>query len=153
MLEPYIKKRFCGFIHGLIVTILGGVKYVITIINPFKNVSPITLSPLKPIRPEERFRWSVNKIVLSVDPSAEPDDYVVVAIHGSRNYRSCVAFIKAGKKCCTFVEQNYLLCDITFYKGLVYGVSRVHLHIIVSLNLYYLDDPSARMKITHDIFR
>ncbi|XP_057444794.1 uncharacterized protein LOC130737041 [Lotus japonicus] len=156
------NKKFCGFSHGWLAT-LGGVEDIITLTNPLKNVAPIVLPRLY-FHYYGRHRRSyvyVNKVVLSVDPLMNPNDYVVAAIH-SHSF----SFIKAGKNYWINVEvENYYhfrYADITFYQGLVYVVCGrrnvlpgvvVDFDRIMSFNLYCLDDdPCRRVKIIPNIF-
>ncbi|XP_057425630.1 putative F-box protein At3g25750 [Lotus japonicus] len=143
------NKKICGSSHGWLALMEDG-KYDITLINPFKNVAPIVLPPLNPLA--EFYENNVNKVVLSVDPLTDPNDYMVAAI---RNDHSCFAIIRAGQKNWTHVEDDDddLDCyytDITFYKGLAYVACRMD--DIVSFNLHYLDDPSGRERIVPNIF-
>ncbi|XP_057443688.1 uncharacterized protein LOC130735812 [Lotus japonicus] len=151
------KKRFCGFSHGWLAMVSHTKHYHeyyhITLMNPFKNVAPIALPPLYNIS-------GVNRVVLSVNPLTDPNDYVVAAIHGSCDRLS---FIRAGKNYWTHVavENNLCYADITFYQGLVYVVCGrkprgwadwVDFDRIMSFNPYCSDDPYPRVKIIPNIF-
>ncbi|XP_057444590.1 F-box protein At4g35733-like [Lotus japonicus] len=137
----------CGSSQGWLATVYeasirsrcANSSHVITLINPFKNVAPIALPPLLPLKE------AVTRVVLSVDPLTNPNDYVIAVIH--HNYHSCrLAFMRAGQKFWTKVEKSNLFYrDITFYKGLLYAVCSMN--TIVSFNLYLF----GRKKITPNI--
>ncbi|XP_061366868.1 uncharacterized protein LOC133310003 [Gastrolobium bilobum] len=110
---PY-SKRCCGSSHGWLATVDSC--YVITLMNPFKNVAPIPLPPLNPgLSHKYLFEQNMHKVTLSVDPTSNPDDYVVAAVYT----QACnLAFIKAGQKFWTYIDEDFLcFTDITFYKG------------------------------------
>jgi hypothetical protein len=118
---PY-NKRLCGSSHGWVAKVDFISKLtIITLLNPFKNLVSIPLPPIYMPDIYRRVRYyecNVHKVILSANPTIRPHDYVVVAIYGMRK---CLAFIKAGQKFWTYVDDDYFcFSDVIFYKGLVY---------------------------------
>ncbi|WJX57051.1 hypothetical protein P8452_42648 [Trifolium repens] len=117
---------------------------LITWANPFKDVAPIRLPRIDVYNSHPYYEFNVRKVTLalfeplSADPISSPDDYVVAAIYTTRG---CLAFIKAGQEFWTYIEDrnHYGFIDVTFYKGLVYAVTRWKK--IVSFDLCYSNDP------------
>ncbi|XP_061362312.1 uncharacterized protein LOC133306050 [Gastrolobium bilobum] len=142
---PY-SKRCCGSSHGWLATVDSC--YVITLLNPFKNVAPIRLPPLNPgLSHKYLFEQNMHKVTLSADPTSNPDDYVVAAVYSQACY---IAFIKAGQKFWTYIDKDFLcFTDITFYKGMLYAVGRWN--TIVSFNLHYSNDPYGYEEIIPNI--
>lgn len=130
------NKRCCGSSHGWLATL--DKEDVITWVNPFKDVAPISLPPIDNYMVCKDYDFNVHKVTLSVDPITSPTDYVVAAIYTTR---SCLAFIKAGQEFWTYIQDtdHFGFIDITFYKGLVYAVTRWKK--IVCFDLCYSDDP------------
>ncbi|XP_058775229.1 F-box protein SKIP23-like [Vicia villosa] len=134
------KKRCCGSSYGWLATV--DVDHIITWVNPFKDVAPIILPWIDIYMKYRDYEFNIHKVTLSADPITSPDDYVVAAIYTNRG---ALAFIKAGQEVWTYIQENHHFgfIDITFYKGLVYAVTRWKK--IVSFELCYSSDP-------HDIF-
>jgi hypothetical protein len=131
------KQRCCGSSHGWLATI--DEKDVITWVNPFKNVAPIILPRIDIFDSDPNYcEFNVHKVTLSADPISSPMDFVVAAIYTTRN---CLAFIKAGQDFWTYIEDthHFGFIDVTFYKGLVYAVTRWKK--TVSFELCYSSDP------------
>ena len=85
------NKRCCGSSHGWLATI--DEEFVITWLNPFKDVAPISLPMTGVYHSFKNYtEFNVQKVTLSVDPITSPNDYVVAAIYTTRG---CLAFIKA----------------------------------------------------------
>ncbi|CAL5202216.1 unnamed protein product [Lathyrus oleraceus] len=97
----------------------------ITLLNPFKDALSITLPPIYIMdiqRRKKDYEYNVHKVVLSADPTIRPHDYVVVALY---SMRKCIAFLKAGQKIWTYIDQDHCSSnDAIFYKDLVYVVGR-----------------------------
>lgn len=137
---PYNKRYYCGTNHGWVATI-DDANNVITLLNPFKNVVPISLPPLN-------HECNIRKVTLSADPIKSPNDYVVVAIYSKR---CCLAFIRAGQIFWTYINTDDAhFIDVVFYNGLVYAVTRRD--DIRSFSYHcYSDDPSGNEKITPEV--
>ena len=137
---PY-NKRFCGSSHGWLAKVEYSKVTIITLLNPFKNVS-IPLSPiymLDILRRRKNYEFNVHKVILSANPITMPHDYIVVAIYSMCN---CLAFIKAGQKVWTYIDHDYYrFSDVIFYKGLVYAVGQWN--NIASFDLSYLKDKTV----------
>ncbi|GAU41377.1 hypothetical protein TSUD_398140 [Trifolium subterraneum] len=135
------KQRCCGSSHGWLATIDGD---VITWVNPFKDVAPIILPRIDVFESfKNYYEFNVHKVTLSADPISSPNDYVVAAIYTTSG---CLAFIKARQEFWTYIDytRHRGFIDVTFYKGLVYAVSRWK--NIVSFDLCYSSDPSGKEK-------
>ena len=144
---PY-SRRCCGSSYGWIATVDR--RNIITLFNPFKNVAPIILPPIKRVSTwdDTFYERNIHKVTLSADPTTTcPNDYVVATVH---NQCCHLAFIKAGQEFWTYVDYD-LKCfsDITFYKGLVYAVGRWE--GIVSFDLCYSNDPTGNETIVPNI--
>ncbi|CAK8536843.1 unnamed protein product [Lathyrus sativus] len=130
------QKRCCGSSYGWLATVAA--YNIITWVNPFKDVAPIILPWIDIYMKYKHCEFNIRKVTLSADPITSPDDYVVAAI-----YTNCgaLAFIKAGQEFWTYIQENHScgFVDLTFYKGLVYAVSRWKK--IVSFELCYSSDP------------
>ena len=141
------NRRCCGSSYGWIATVDRN--NVITLLNPFKNVAPISLPPIDPgyVWDVPFYERNIHKVTLSADPITSPHDYVVATVH---NQCCFLAFIKAGQEFWTYVDDG-LKCfnDITFYNGLVYAVGRYE--GIVSFDLRYSNDPSGNEMIAPNI--
>ncbi|RHN55272.1 hypothetical protein MtrunA17_Chr5g0415901 [Medicago truncatula] len=113
------NKRCCGSSHGWLATL--DEEDVITWVNPFKDVAPISLPPIDNYMVCKDYDFNVHKVTLSVDPITSPNDYVVAGIYTTR---SSLAFIKAGQEFWTYIQDtdHFGFIDITFYKGLVYAL-------------------------------
>jgi hypothetical protein len=135
---PY-NKRFCGSSHGWVAKVEYSNDTIITLINPFKNQVSIPLPPIYMLdidRRKKNYECNIHKVILSANPTTRPHDYVVVAIY---SMRKCLAFMKAGQKFWTYVDDDYFcFTDVIFYKGLVYAVSRWN--NIVSFNICYSEN-------------
>ncbi|XP_057444591.1 uncharacterized protein LOC130736826 [Lotus japonicus] len=138
------RIKICGSSHGWLAVVAKAsslswlAEHAICLINPLKDVDNIALPMLR--------TGDVKRVVLSVDPLTNPNNYVVAVTHyGSRNCR--LAFIRAGQELWTYAKMNRSLIyrDITFYRGLIYVVCDNV--VIVSFNLDYSDDPYGREKI------
>ncbi|KAJ1387301.1 hypothetical protein SESBI_40123 [Sesbania bispinosa] len=90
--------------------------YSITLVNPFKKVAPIQLSPF------DHGLCRCDKVTLSADPTTSPNDYVVAVIQ-NQNYEGYLCF-KSARQSSWTVKSNLRFTDITFYKGLIYAVNR-----------------------------
>ncbi|CAJ2673669.1 unnamed protein product [Trifolium pratense] len=132
------KKRCCGSSHGWLATV--DENYVITWVNPFKDVAPISLPRIHCHWSYKNYEFNVHKVTLSDDPITSPNDYVVAVIY---SIRGLLAFIKAGQEFWTYIQDtnHFGFIDVTFYKGLVYAVNRWK--TIVSFDLCYSSDPSG----------
>ena len=115
------NKRCCGSRHGWLATI--DEEDVITWVNPFKDVAPISLPPIDNYMVCKDYDFNVHKVTLSVDPIISPNDYVVATIYTDRG---CLAFIKAGQEFWTYIQDtdHFGFVDITFYNSLVYAVGK-----------------------------
>jgi len=134
------NKRCCGSSHGWLATI--DEKFVITWVNPFKDVAPISLPMIDVYHSFKNYtEFNVQKVTLSVDPITSPNDYVVVAIYTTHG---CLAFIKAGQEFWTYIQDtdHFGFIDITFLNGLVYSVTCWKK--IVCFDLCYSSDPWGR---------
>lgn len=140
---PYYDNC-CGCSHGWIATINRkyhahfGMDIVITMVNSFKSVSPITLPPLRTCRDLHYQVQQLPKVTLSADPITSPNDYVVAVIYSKRN----LSILKAGQTSWTSIGKfNFYFMDVIFYKDVVYGLT--DLKDVLSLNLSYFDDPDS----------
>lgn len=124
-LQVPFRMRACGSSHGWLATverIYEGL--VIALRNPFRQASPvIRLPPIDVFIPKcvasyhEHF---VRKVILSGDPSLNPDNYVVAAIYTSN---SRLAVFKAGQKSWHLIVKSFETADVIFYRGQVYAAS------------------------------
>ncbi|CAJ2630596.1 unnamed protein product [Trifolium pratense] len=122
----------CGSSHGWL-ALLDVSKSVITLMNPFKDTPRIILPPLN----------SVNKVTLSADPIANPDDCLVVAIYdgGGGN----LAFIRRGQTVWTYVDTSKSsFIDVIFYKGMLFALNIRDK--IVSFDIHCLNDSSDKVR-------
>ncbi|XP_058779408.1 F-box protein At2g26160-like [Vicia villosa] len=142
---PY-NKRLCGSSHGWLAKVDSSSKVtLIKLLNPFKDAVSITLPPIyfRDMYRRKSYEYDVHKVVLSTNPTFKPHDYVVVAIY---NMRKCLAFLKAGQKNWTYIDDiHHLFTDVIFYKGLVYAVGLWNK--IVSFDLSCLKDGRVIPKI------
>ncbi|KEH25461.1 hypothetical protein MtrunA17_Chr6g0459631 [Medicago truncatula] len=89
------------------------------------------------------YECNVHKVILSENPTIRLHNYVVVAISSTRK---CLAFIKAGQKFWTYVDDDYFcFSDVIFYKGLVYAAGRWNNIVSFDIcnskdSIYYTDD-------------
>ncbi|KAL6226699.1 hypothetical protein ACLB2K_000660 [Fragaria x ananassa] len=95
----------------------------ITLLNPFRSqrTSSIAL-PLLPL-PEKKDLYKF-KVVLSADPTLNPDNYVVILLCMRSMYSSELAFVTGGRKYWTRpVGDDWMITDAIFYKGRVYAIA------------------------------
>ncbi|XP_024177691.1 F-box protein At2g26160-like [Rosa chinensis] len=116
-------RRCCGSSNapGWLVAVdqLGEHQLSTTLVNVFKrDVTPIRLPLLDFNAQSHWFRVFSPKVILSADPIANPDNYVVVAVY-DRVSRS--AFIKGGQTIWTYLEVRSFFTDAIFYKRKVYA--------------------------------
>ncbi|KAJ1386688.1 hypothetical protein SESBI_40613 [Sesbania bispinosa] len=110
----------CGFSHGWLAITTRGSSNIITLLNLFKNVAPISLPSFK-----SRCGIYNYKVTLSADPTTSPNDYVVAAI--KCDVGRGLTYIKAGEQTWSYINTtpNYgSVTDITFYKGILYAVNK-----------------------------
>ncbi|GMJ11414.1 hypothetical protein HRI_004810600 [Hibiscus trionum] len=114
--------RYCGSCYGWLATV--NESKIITLSNPFKSVSSITLPRLDT---EDfhlaNYSFTVPKVVLSDDPLLYPDSYVVVIIYAPYHQ---LAVYKSGQKDWIYIHRDefiaYGLSDIIFHKSFVYAI-------------------------------
>ncbi|PQM40611.1 F-box protein [Prunus yedoensis var. nudiflora] len=126
--------------------------------NPFTKANPIYLPPLNAhVLVYEPFYYEhyVPKVILSADPTLNPENYVVVAL-----YRCWfeLAFIKAGQNSWTYVNPaGTSYGDVIFYKSQLYAVTSFV--AIGSLDVYGSDSnnpsqpPSIKLPTPRKPFR
>ncbi|XP_004298358.1 PREDICTED: F-box protein At2g26160-like isoform X2 [Fragaria vesca subsp. vesca] len=150
---PY-DKRCSGSSHGWLAT--ADETFAITLLNPFRKAEAIHLPPL--VTPydlpgcqselqkhrdelKKQYHYYVRKVILSADPSSNPNNYVVVAI-----YDNCcrLAFIRAGQRDWTYLEEPYMFSDAIFHRNEIYAVGLGG--IIASVDINSSDDPSSHPK-------
>ncbi|XP_061999585.1 putative F-box protein At1g65770 [Rosa rugosa] len=124
--EPEPETRYsryyrgCG--HGWVAMIdtdvIFGSETIITLVNPFTTVILPSLPPLK------RYNSGIPKVILSEDPTSNPDHYVVVAF--ADDYAS-MDFIKGRQgwyhiDCRPYLAEpdDYNFTDAIFYGGQIY---------------------------------
>ncbi|CAL5190155.1 unnamed protein product [Lathyrus oleraceus] len=146
---PYYDNC-CGCSHGWITTI--HTKYhaysdmdifmdiFITMFNPFKSVSPITLPPLRTC--PDYYEGLLPKVTLSADPITSPNDYVVAVIYTKW---SRLSILKSGQTSWTYIG-NYNLTDVIVLGDFFYVLTQEKR--LLSFNLSYLDDPDRAKTIS-----
>ncbi|KAM1002246.1 hypothetical protein ACFX15_002623 [Malus domestica] len=147
-LQVPFSMRACGSSHGWLATVdradttvdCADQRLVIALRNPFRQASPvIRLPPIDVFIPKcvasyhEHF---VRKVILSGDPSLNPDNYVVVAIYASD---SRLAVFKAGQKSWHLIVKSFETADVIFYRGQVYAAS-----MRGRVSLLDIDNPGAQ---------
>ncbi|CAL5190157.1 unnamed protein product [Lathyrus oleraceus] len=132
---PYYDNC-CGCSHGWITTIhtkyhaYSDMDIFITMFNPFKTVSPITLPPLRTY--SDYYEGLLPKVTLSADPITSPNDYVVAVI-----YHRTLAIFNAGQPRWTSISYyGFIFMDVMFDGDLVYGLTKHHM--LLSSDLSYL---------------
>ncbi|KAK8602393.1 hypothetical protein V6N12_052202 [Hibiscus sabdariffa] len=96
-------------------------RLIITLSNPFKKVSSISL-PHFDVLSIVNYRYQIVKVVLSDDPLLHPDDYLVVIIYNPHNR---LAILKSGQKYWTHIETGEVgFTDVIFHKSLVYAIGQ-----------------------------
>ncbi|XP_058784119.1 putative F-box protein At3g25750 [Vicia villosa] len=94
-------------------------------------------------RRSDHYEYDVHKVVLSTNPTFNPHNYVVAVIY---SVRQCLAFLKAGQKNWTYIDDiHHLFSDVIFYKGLVYVVGLEN--NIVSCDLSNLTEEKVIPKV------
>ncbi|KAH0991437.1 hypothetical protein GBA52_002920 [Prunus armeniaca] len=119
-------RRCSGSCHGWFATVDPTDQGVVTVTlrNPFTKANPIYLPPLNAhisVYGPSYFEHYVPKVILSTDPTLNPENYVVVAL-----YRCWfeLAFIKAGQNSWTYVNPaGTSYGDVIFYKSQLYAVT------------------------------
>ncbi|XP_058746620.1 putative F-box protein At3g25750 [Vicia villosa] len=148
---PYYDNC-CGCSHGWIATFdrkyhaYFAMDIVITMVNSFKSVSPITLPPLTTCSERHYEVQQLPKVTLSADPITSPNDYVVAVIYSKCNRLS---ILKAGQTSWTSIGKfnfNLYFMDVIFYGDMVYGLTNQK--GVLSFNLSYLDDPDSAKAIS-----
>ncbi|XP_024164554.1 probable F-box protein At1g44080 [Rosa chinensis] len=119
-------KRCCGSSNApgwlVAVDLLGEHQLSTTLVNVFKReVTPIRLPPLYFNAESHWFMVFPPKVILSADPIANPDNYMVVAVY---DRVSRIAFIKGGQTIWTYLEVYSFFTDAIFYKRKVYAVGQ-----------------------------
>ncbi|GMJ11412.1 hypothetical protein HRI_004810400 [Hibiscus trionum] len=114
--------RYCGSCFGWLAAV--NERGVITLSNPFKNVSNISLPRLKTMDFDTTgYQFTVSKVVLSDDPLLYPDSYVVVVIYAPD---AQLAVHKSGQKDWIYIDRDefreFNFSDIIFHKSLVYAI-------------------------------
>ncbi|GMJ11413.1 hypothetical protein HRI_004810500 [Hibiscus trionum] len=114
--------RYCGSCYGWLATV--NESKVITLSNPFKNVSSITLPRLDTEDFDlEEYSFTIPKVVLSDDPLLYPDSYVVIVIYAPNEQ---LAVHKSGQKDWIYIDRDefseFNFSDIIFHKSFVYAV-------------------------------
>ncbi|KAM7276016.1 hypothetical protein ACFE04_017882 [Oxalis oulophora] len=110
--------KFCGSSYGFLA--FNNENNVITLVNPFKPRSVIQLPPLR-IPRVHQYSFGVSKVVLSSDPTKNPEDWKVLVITdgiGKLAYTSPITKVWAfvyTEPCC--------ISDAIFHKGLVYAIA------------------------------
>ncbi|CAL5190154.1 unnamed protein product [Lathyrus oleraceus] len=136
----------CGCSHGWITTIhtkyhaYSDMDIVITMFNPFKTVSPITLPPLRTCI--DYYDALLPKVTLSADPITSPNDYVVAVIYTKW---SRLSILKSGQTSWTCIGY----CDFTdviVLGDFLYVLTQKK--SLLSFNLSYLDDPDRAKTIS-----
>ncbi|XP_059669346.1 putative F-box protein At3g25750 [Cornus florida] len=119
---PY-TQRCCGSSHGWLVRAEQDLS--ITLINPFSGKT-ISLPPVTEVYSGYRDGeaifvpdFHIRKVILSDDPSQNPNNYVVVTIYSDIPR---VAFIRSGDQSWTYVGEKKPIKDIYFYKGQLYAL-------------------------------
>ncbi|XP_004298361.1 PREDICTED: putative F-box protein At5g55150 [Fragaria vesca subsp. vesca] len=86
---------------------------------------------------KKQYPYYVRKVILSADPSLNPDNYVVVAI-----YDICckLAFIRAGQRDWTYLDEPYMFSDAIFYRSQIYAVGQGGKIVLLDVNSS--NDPS-----------
>ncbi|XP_004298377.1 PREDICTED: F-box protein At2g17690-like [Fragaria vesca subsp. vesca] len=123
----------------------------ITLVNPFrKEVPPIHLPRLVPGSPFNYLSEQGLKVILSGDPTLNPDSFVVLAIIP---YTDNVSYIKGLNSVWVFWGYGFGSTDAIVNKSKIYSVSRGHgfgrriLFLDVDqakTNMFYLPEPLFR---------
>ncbi|XP_021803102.1 putative F-box protein At1g65770 isoform X1 [Prunus avium] len=123
-LQVPFSRRCCGSSHGWLATVdttEQGCPMVV-LRNPFTKAKPIFLPPLDILIAKYETSYHehyVRKVILSVDPTMNPENYVVVALYGRW---PMLAFIKSGQNTWTYPSPNGNFSDVIFYKSKVYAL-------------------------------
>ncbi|XP_057507045.1 probable F-box protein At1g44080 [Actinidia eriantha] len=120
---PY-RRRCSGSSHGWLATVEED--FGITLFNPFSGKS-LRFPQVNPqsnyVNPTKRhlhkYEYEVLKVVLSCDPSLEPDHFVVFAIYGV--FRK-LAYIKPGHKSWTYIQGGIYFADVIYRLGKFYVI-------------------------------
>ncbi|XP_008222388.1 PREDICTED: putative F-box protein At1g65770 [Prunus mume] len=123
-LQVPFSRRCCGSSHGWLATVDTTEQGcpVVVLRNPFTKAKPIFLPPLDILIAKYETSYHehyVRKVILSVDPTMNPENYVVVALCGRW---PMLAFIKAGQNTWTYPSPNGNFGDVIFYKSNVYAL-------------------------------
>ncbi|KAL6291945.1 hypothetical protein ACE6H2_000087 [Prunus campanulata] len=125
---PCNSKRYCDSSHGhgwlATMDVLDRGGLTITLVNPFRKVvAPIRLPRLDFKVLRKYCEVCLPKIILSEDPTLNPDSYVVVAIY---KHVSELAFTKGGQKFWIYSKRlrGCLLTDAIFHKSQVFAVGK-----------------------------
>ena len=121
---------------------MEGSNLPVRLYNPFLSVNnEIELPRLSTL--------DMTRAFPSKNPTSNPNDYVVIGIVSGQGR---VAFCKPGDKFWSFLPSQWLnFDDVTYYKGLFYGVG--YLGEVISIDLTVTDDSTQRYRVAPKVKR
>ncbi|CAL8132156.1 unnamed protein product [Prunus armeniaca] len=150
-LQVPFSRRCCGSSHGWFATLDVEQRLPVVVLrNPFTKAKPIFLPPLRTIISHDDPPYHeqyVRKVILSADPTMNPENYAVVALYG-RFFM--LAFIKAGQNNWTYPIPNGIFDDVIFYKSKVYALETYG--EIESLDVFSSDSPRLKLRTPYKPF-
>ncbi|KAF5199730.1 F-box protein skip23 [Thalictrum thalictroides] len=116
------NRIIVGSSHGWLVSIFRGNKRFISLLNPFLSVNNQIRLPY--VRSKNFTDYDIlAKVVLSKNPSSNPNDFIAMAILGPSHCQ--LACFKAGDKAWTYLPEKYcLMMDVLYYKDQFYCVNQ-----------------------------
>ncbi|TYI31598.1 hypothetical protein ES332_A05G462100v1 [Gossypium tomentosum] len=142
--KPYTRRYF-GSCYGWIATV--DKSFNITLSNPFKNLS-IHLPQFDSMAYDSGpYTYKIQKVVLSDDPLLHPNNFVVVVIY---SVYGRVAFYRPCQENWIYMdvdEDQSLISDILFHKGLVYAIGEYNNLVSFDVNGVGDDESSKPPKL------
>ncbi|PIA56447.1 hypothetical protein AQUCO_00700643v1 [Aquilegia coerulea] len=128
-----------GSSHGWLVTFFRENRRFISLLNPFLSVNNEIRLPYVKSKNEVDFDI-LAKVVLSKNPTSNPNDYIAMAILGPSHCQ--LAYFKPGDKVWTHLPDKYcLMSDALYYKDQFYCVNQMGKVFTFDLN----DDHNPRI--------
>ncbi|KAK8358062.1 hypothetical protein V6Z11_A05G459600 [Gossypium hirsutum] len=142
--KPYTRRYF-GSCYGWIATV--DKSFNITLSNPFKNLS-IHLPQFDSMAYDSGpYTYKIRKVVLSDDPLLHPNNFIVVVIY---SVYGRVAFYRPCQENLIYMdvdEDQSLISDILFHKGLVYAIGKYNNLVSFDVNGVEDDESSKPPKL------